>query len=413
MRVLTLLALIQFISHPVSANSNSACSFESTLKPMCEEIESLDKSQTDDLPRSWHGSNLPSSKLLKSQVDDFNNRPDKAKLTPEEKKKFSAALEKAKAHAERVILLGPDRVTLRSESELTDAEKAVLDRIRKTKLSALDTPLHQMTCTEQGHIGHAVTTPDIIICPILSGYSEAALVHAIGIFIGRGLTECASTLPKELGGTLSPIKWADHPFNSCVGSGCSSLKQCLSNGSDGQIQETSSANINFDSPVAKESIAKILKLAAATERNLPSEDQLKKMLTPMIKSHPSCFHQYNGSQEDSAMSYWFGAEVASSFNASEELAGRTVDAKGSIAYFVDDACRFHKLKDIRSVNGHPTHQARFERAMLRSTPFRKLMGCPKPVSESADCQMRKPSFQNEKPARRGTGSPSSPNEIVQ
>lgn len=391
-----------FISHVVASN---ACTYESKLKPMCDEIEALDKSQADDAPREWRGSKLPSLKTLKSQVSDFEQRPSNGKLTAEEKKKFSVALEKAKAHAERVLLLGSDRQTTRLESELSSAERATLERIRETKLSSLENPLHAMVCTDQGYVGHAITSPDIIVCPILNGYSEAALVHAIGTFIGRGLAECASTLPKAMGGTIKPITWTDHPFNACSGPDCVSLKGCLLAGSDGQIRETSSRTIDFDSDLGKKSIATIQRLNSGPGKAPPEAERLKAMLNPMIKAHPSCFHQYNGSQEDSGMSYWFGAEVAASYVAEEEKAGRSIASESSLAYYVDDACRFHKLKDIRAVNGHPTHETRFEKAMLRSTSFRNMLGCTKPPSEPVDCQIRKPNAGNEKPVRNGTGFP--------
>ncbi|MDZ4084345.1 MAG: hypothetical protein U1E10_15485 [Bdellovibrionales bacterium] len=413
LHILLFLTIALTGTYSQTSKANTACTFESKLKPLCEEIESLDKSQADDLPRTWRGSQLPSLNTLKSQVADFEKRPAKGKLTPEEKKKYSAALEKAKTHAERVLLLGPDRQTLRLESELTSAEKATLDRVRKIKLSNLENPLHAMVCTDEGYIGHAVTSPDIIVCPILNGYSEATLVHAIGTFIGRGLTECASTLPKAMGGTMDPIPWNEHPFKTCTGPDCSSLQQCLRSGAEGQIRETSSASIDFESELAKKSIATIQRLNSGPGKNPPSADQLKDMLKPMIKSHPSCFHQYNGSQEDSGMSYWFGAEVAASYASEEEKAGRAVDREGVIAYFADDACRFHKLKDIRAVNGHPTHGARFEKAMLRSTSFRSMLGCTKPPSEPVDCHIKKPSLKNEKPAHDGTGFPTKSHETAQ
>jgi hypothetical protein len=318
-------------------------------------------------------------------------------------------LEKAKTHAERVLRLAPDRQTVRIESELSTAEKATLDRIRKIKLSNLENPLHEMICTDEGYVGHAVTSPDIIVCPILNGYSEAALVQAIGTFIGRGLTECASTLPKTLGGTMDPIAWPEHPFNACSGADCVSLKRCLLTGSDGNIRETSSKRIDFDSELAKKSLANIKRLHPGA----PEPEKVKEILKPMILAHPSCFHQYNGSQEDSGMSYWFGAEVAASFVAEEEKAGRSIASQSVLAYYVDDACRFHKLKDIRAVNGHPTHEARFENAMLRSTRFRDLLGCTKPPSEPVDCQIRKPSIGNEKPVRDGTGYPTRSTETAQ
>ncbi len=395
------------------ANAESACSFETKLKPLCDEIEGLDKNQSDELPRLWHGSQLPSKKTLLNQVEEFNQRPTNAKLTNEEKVKFSAALLKAKAHAERILLLGQDRQTLRAESELSESEKSTLERIRKITLSNLENPLHATICQDQGHIGHAVTSPEIIICPILFGYSEAALVNAVGTFIGRGLTECASTLPRAFGATMDPISWESHPFKVCSGNGCTSLQQCLRNGSDGQVRKTSSAEIDFDSDVAKMSLTSLQKANSAPGKPTPSIDQLKKALTPMIRAHPSCFHQYNGSQEDSAMSYWFGAETAASYIAEEEKAGRKTDRVGAFAYFVDDACRFHKLKDIRAINGHPTHEARFEKAMLRSSGFRSLLGCAKPPSEPIDCTLDKPELKNEKPAPGGAGSPNKQNGTTQ
>lgn len=403
--LLPLFAMILVGGFSSPSGASTTCTYESKLKPLCDEIEELDKFQAGDLPRPWRGSELPSLKTLKSQVADFEQRPLKGKLTAEEKKKFSAALEKAKSHAVRVLLLSSDRQTLRLESELTSAEKAVLDRVKKIKLSSLENPLHAQICTDEGYVGHAVTSPDIIVCPILSGYSEAALVHSIGTFIGRGLAECATTLPRSLGASTDSIAWTDHPFNSCNGTDCISLKQCLRNGSGGSIQETSSKTIDFESDLAKKSIANIQRLNSGPGKSAPEADKLKEMLTPMIKEHPSCFHQYNGSQEDSGMSYWFGAEVVASYVSEEEKAGRSLPGENAIAYFIDDACRFHKLKDIRAINGHPTHEARFEKAMLRSSAFRSMLGCPKPPSEPVDCQIKTANSGNEKPARDGTGFP--------
>jgi hypothetical protein len=354
-----------------STSRSEVCSYETQIKPLCEKISAAERKGE---PISIGQSKLPSRPELESQVADFNAR--KKKLTKEESEKFSKAVAKAKEYSEKVILNG------RIESELSDAEKNLVARIRAMGFSQLENPSDQTVCQDEGYLGWSAPSNSIVICPIMGGLSETALIHATAMFIGRGIGSCMTSQPKEM--TVAkhePIPSDQDPFDlkcdmrSCEPGG---LKKCLVDGSDGKIARASTPN--YSTPQAKEWMAILAK------QNKMEIAALEKAIVPYTKKMPTCFPALNGDQTDSAVSEWFGAEVISTYLEANPAA-KDPEPAGEMAWFVDDACRYHERKDISKINGHPDHETRFNKVLARNPRFRKQLNCERPPTAPVDCAL--------------------------
>lgn len=361
--------LLGLISLGASNARAEVCSFEKQIKPLCDKISAAEKAGE---PIAIGQSKLPTSAELESQVADFNAR--KKKLTKAESEKFSDVVAKAKEYSEKVLLSG------RSESELSTAEKNLIVRIRSMNFSQIENANDQTVCQDEGYLGWSPQTNSLVLCPILGGLSEAALIHATAMFIGRGLGTCMTSLPKAAT-KHEPIEAKQDPFDlkcdmrTCEAGG---LKTCLVDGSDGKISRPSTPN--YSTAHARESLISIAKL------NKMSVTDMEKAIVPSVKSYPTCFPAITGDQSDSAVSEWFGAEVVSSYLDANPSA-KDPDPAGTMAWFVDDACRYHSRKDISKLYGHADHETRFNKVLARNPRFRKMMNCERPAAAPVDCAL--------------------------
>ncbi len=364
---LVVIALLM-LSPTVEAES---CSFEKSIEPLCAGIEANEK-KGGSVPLGE--SVMPSKAELENQVTEFEKR--KRKLTKEEKEKFTRVFKKAQEYSEQIILDG------RSPDELSYEEKGLLSRVQSMKLSDLEQEADQPVCRQEGYLAIVPQTGSIVLCPILFGYSEAALIHATGITIGRALSSCFTTLPKAAT-KHEPIKPSHDPFDlRCDQRACSpgGLRTCLVDGAKGAISKVKAPD--FTTPHAKEFLEEIAKSMKADVADAQAK------LAPNVKAYPTCFPAITGDQTDSATGDWFGSGVLARHRESQSKAGGSKEEPiESMALFIDDACRFKKRKNMGPRNGHPDYAVRFNDVAMKNAHLRTQLGCLKDPTATMDCTL--------------------------
>jgi len=129
----------------------------------------------------------------------------------------------------------------------------------------------------------------------------------------------------------------------------------------------------------------------------------QKLFDDAIKPYLACSSNITGAQMNSATNYWFGADVLARYMKAENKSHPKTrqEQLQPLAYVVDDACRFNKIKDIAADYGHASHEARFRDALLRNHRLRSALGCKPEDFKQPACSM------NQKAASSDT-SPVSP-----
>lgn len=374
------------------------CNFE-TVKKFCEKMKEKEKTQLKS--KSPHkfssGEQMVPMDDIENQLIVLRERQENNQplLSYTEHKKFKKVHEKMKKYARESILQG------REESELSVFEKSILARLMSMGLSDLTNPIDQSSCLEKGGYAYSPATNNLILCPMMAGYPESALIWAMSAFAGRGIATCSTQIytPKVMGPN-GPHKAAKmpalaHPFQDfCTESGCkpeSGLMACLADA--GYPNE---AKFDASSDLTKKTVDNLIPALANTPdyqsmiKKGPKDQMIKnaenrEAAKSVILENKGCFPEITNYRVDSGIQDWFGSDVTARYLADHPIQAKTPeDNLEPLASVVDFVCRYPNANEI-TTKFHAPIETRINGGIFSNPIFRKALNCNPVTSAKKNC----------------------------
>jgi hypothetical protein len=391
-----------FASQFVLANSPQVvCNYE-TVQEFCKKIENTEKQQLKSKSpfKFSGGGQMITRDSIENERFVLNERQaeNKPLLEWSEQSKFNKAFDKVKKYARDSILQG------REESELSEEEKNMLMRVQTMRVSSLNNPSDRQVCFDGARFGYSPMSHSLVMCPIMAGYSESALVWSMSAFVGRSLSTCPLALSdynmKMNGKTthMPPVPREKNPFQQfCSTEGCRSgggLLKCLKEGGFPDNED-----FDLESVEAKKVIDRALNHFAQSPKNkmnplpvlagkkedITSNPENQKAIRDYLRTHRSCYPTITNSRIDSGIQDWFGADVAARY-----LKDHPIDAKvpednlEPLAALIDYNCRFPNSEEVTR-EFHADIKTRFNSAIFTNPALRKALNCQEGPSIRRNC----------------------------
>ncbi|MGE0763178.1 MAG: hypothetical protein AB7N80_07870 [Bdellovibrionales bacterium] len=337
------------------------CTWEG-IQELCEDIDQADK---NGKPLSFgDGGELASREILEKQSETF--AADRAALTAKQKKRLKEIFEKTINHAMASVRNG------KTDEQLSPQEKNIIERLQTLTLSDLKSVASETACKDKTYVGVNPAQKELYVCPALANYPETALVQAMATYVGHYISPCVASFPiaKSAFRTIPPIG-PGHPFEA--------VQTCLATGEI--VPNPKNLEFNAQAKDEKNKAMK-MRIEQQIERVARIAPQIKsytpqRFFDEVVKPFPECAGNMTGGQMTSATNEWFSADVTGRYMKAENKSHpkNRQEQLANLAYIIDDACRFTKIKNIAAENGHPPHQVRFRDALFRSHRLREAMGC--------------------------------------
>lgn len=292
----------------------------------------------------------------------------------------------------------------RKESELSKEEKELLNRIQNISLSTLKGTEDKVICDKSEYFGYHPQTNHLVVCPIMAGYPDSALIWAMAAFTGRSLGQCMTSslsgkIDPEKNYQLEKIEKKKHPFQlTCIGDKCSDssgLMKCLKENkyTDGNGEESKNETAE------KREVTEILTRSYNHPGNKAARDKMK--LTEFVSNsamrnqaqtflteNKECFPGATNARIDVGIQDWFGSEVLARYlnDGHETIVKKPEDRYEPLAVIIDYECRF-KNRDEMNQKYNAPNETRFNGGIFSNSRLRRAIGCeaPEGFPKKRDC----------------------------
>lgn len=388
---LGLASILFYFSFSYATQSEMLDCNYATIQKFCDKIKATEKTQLNTkTPFQFSGKNadksvsqmIPKDEIVNQQYV-LNERKEKGEplLSYKEHTRFKDLWRKTKKYAVESILQG------RTRDEVSDHERNLLDRIEAIRLSDLKNPIDQDSCFKDYYYAYVPQTNSVVMCPVMAGYPDSALIWNMAAFMGRSLGSCIPRLlePEINGKKVPKLTNATHPFRQfCTDQSCKptgGLVACVKDGGYPDSTDLDTANpelnptLDFIIKGMMNDKEYSLPVVKGATKDLIANPENREYAKKFMVDNRECYSTVTNSKTDAGVQDWFGADVVARYLEDHPIkAEKPEDYLQPVAAIADFSCRFSNAESLNKAF-HAPNEIRFNSGIFTNPRLRKAMNC--------------------------------------